>query len=166
MKQIFCPHEAAALRAGRTGHWQESLRTHVAECASCQETVQLSRWMQGLAQGVEWNLALPDADLLWWKARLAQRQAEVERAQKPLEWVEVGVPATIAVGLAGWLAWNWPSVQTWLAKLLVGMLPQLWKTTWAVASSATALSTSAALPLVLVLCLVAILLAHPLLAED
>lgn len=166
MKPEICPQEMAVTRAARAGHGEESLQAHAAGCAICREIVPATRWMQALARQVEKEAALPDASLLWWKARLAQKQGEVERAQRPLEWAEVALPAIIAVGVAGWLAWNWPSVPGWLARLLVGLIPQFWRAGWSVAGSAMALSTSAVFPLVVVLCVVVILVAHPILAED
>lgn len=165
MKQAICPEEAAVLRAIRAGQWPEALQAHGAVCTACQETAQLSHWMRGLALGPQENLALPEAGLLWCKALLAQKQAEVERAQKPLEVIEAVSASVIALTSAGWLAWNWPGIQGWWNGLLAGLAPQYWKAGWWAASSAMTLSTSAVLPIV-VLCLAVILVAHPLLAGE
>ena len=132
MKQAVCPQEAAVLRAARTDQWEESLTAHVAECAICREIVVTSRWMHTLAQRSEENFVLPDANLLWWRAHLSQKQAEAERAQKPLEVIEVVSEAAIALAaialaLAGWLTWNWSEVPGVMTKLLVRLFSQLWE---------------------------------------
>lgn len=134
MKQAICPQEAAAARAARTGQWEESLQAHVAECAVCRDVAQAARWMYALAHKSERNLALPDADLLWWRAQLAQKQAQAERAQKPLEWVAVFSEAILVLGPAGWFAWNWHEVQGLLTGLLAGLVLQVWKVAWLVAT--------------------------------
>ena len=176
MKQAICPPEGAVLRAARTDQWEGSLKSHVAECASCRELVQTTRWMQTLAQRSETDMLMPDAGLLWWKAHLAQIHAHAEQAQKPLVVVEVISEAAIALApialaLAGWLTWNWSEAQGWVTKLLAGLLSQLWKADWlagwAVTSSLPAISPFVVLSLIVtVLSLAVILVAYPLLSED
>lgn len=134
MKEVICSQEEAVARAARTGQWRESLTVHLAGCAVCQESVQVSRWMQTVGQHSNSNLVLPDADLLWWRARLSQKQREAEWAQKPLEVVEVFSQVIIAVGVAGWFAWNWSEFQQLWTGLLASLLPQLWRASWSVAS--------------------------------
>ena len=183
MKQAVCPQEEAVSRALRTGLrmdqidlWKGSVQGHVAECAICREMVLTSRWMHTLAQRSEEKFTLPDANLLWWRAHLSQKQAEAERAQKPLEVIEVVSEAAIALAaialaLAGWLTWNWSEVPGVITKLLVRLLSQLWEAdwlaAWAVTSSLPVTSPFVVLPLlVTVLSLVVLLVAYPLLAED
>ena len=139
MKQIICPQEAAVARAVRTGHWQASLQAHAAGCAVCREVVVASRWLQALTQSSETNRALPDAGLLWWKAQLVQKQAQAERAQKPLEWVGVFAETILVVGPAGWFAWYWRELQGPLTGLTASLLPQVWKAAWEITNLSSTL---------------------------
>jgi hypothetical protein len=155
MNQANCPHEAAVSKAARTNEWQESLTTHLAECAHCREIVQASRWMQALAQTTAKTATLPDAQLLWTRAQLADRTAQAVRTRRLWEWVEVLSGATVPLGLAAWVAWNWYVIQGEATKLLVGLAPQL---------SLAAYSFSSLAPALLILA--AISLAYPLLVRE
>lgn len=176
MKQAICPPEGAVLRAARTDQWEESLKTHVAECPACREIVQTSRWMQALAQRSETDSLLPDAGLLWWRAHLSQIHARAEKAQKPLAVVEVVSEAAIALAaialaLAGWLTWSWSEVPGVMTRLLASLLSQLWETDWLagwiVMGSLPTISPFVVLSLIVaVLSLAVLLVAYPLLSED
>ena len=156
MKLMNCAQEAAVTKAVRTGNWEEYLTAHAATCAVCREIIQTASWMQALARSPETNSTLPDASLLWWKARLSEKQEKAERAQEVSEWVEIASVTAISIGLAGWVAWNWLAVQASMTTLMVTM--QLWVT----ASSTAPLF----LPLSAVLCLALAVLTYPILVDD
>lgn len=118
MRQTSCPQEEMTLKAVRTRICEGSLSAHVAGCAVCAEIVQVSRWMQRLAEGSEKASALPDGGRLWRRAHLSEKQEKAERAQKILDWAEFTFALLMAAGLAFWIAWNWDAVQTPLASLL------------------------------------------------
>lgn len=155
MSRTICPQEAAVTKAARTGEWTDSLRTHAAECAICREVVQTAHWMQALAQSPAKNHTMSDADLLWRRARLAERQAQAEKSQRGLEWLEILSGAIVPLGLAGWVAWNWYAIQGEATKMLIGLVPQL---------SLAAYSFSTLAPALLILA--ALSLAYPLLVRD
>jgi hypothetical protein len=156
VKQINCAQEAAVTKAVRTGNWEESLTAHAATCAACREIIHTASWMQGLARNSEAISTLPDASLLWWKARLSEKQAKVEKAQELSEWVEIASGAAISIGLAAWVAWNWFAIQALMTRFMGAM--QLW---------VTAYSTSLLfLPVTAVLCLALAILTYPILVDD
>ena len=156
MKQMSCAQEAAITKAFRTGGWEESLTVHAATCAVCREIVQTASWMQALARSPKTISTLPDASLLWWKARVSEKHAKAEKAQEVSEWVEIASVTAISIGLAAWVAWNWFAVQASMTTLMVTM--QLW---------VTAYSTSLLLlPVSAVLGLVLAVLTYPILVDD
>lgn len=110
MMRENCPQEEAVSEAARSGHWEESVSRHAAECPYCREIVQTSSWMQAMAQGGAGDAALPDASLLWWRAQLSERRAKLERAQKAIEWLQIASNVLACVGLVGWTVWNWRAV--------------------------------------------------------
>jgi hypothetical protein len=156
MKQMNCAQEAAVTKAVRTGNWEESLTAHAATCAVCRDIIEAASWMQALARSPEAISTLPEASLLWWKARLSEKQEKAERVQDVSEWVEIASVTAISIGLAAWVAWNWLAVQTSMTKLMVTM--QLWVT----ASSMSLLF----LPVSVVLCLAFAVLTYPILVDD
>jgi hypothetical protein len=156
MKQMNCAQEAAVTKAVRTGNWEESLTAHAATCAVCRDIIEAASWMQALARSPEAISTLPEASLLWWKARLSEKQEKAERVQDVSEWVEIASVTAISIGLAAWVAWNWLAVQTSMTKLMVTM--QLWVT----ASSTSLLF----LPVSVVLCLAFAVLTYPILVDD
>jgi hypothetical protein len=112
--------------------------------------------MQSLARSPEPVSTLPDASLLWWKARLSEKQAKAEKAQEVSEWVEIVSVVAISIGLAAWVAWNWLAIQSLMARVMGTM--QLW---------VTAYSTSLLfLPVSAVLCLALGVLTYPILVDD
>ncbi len=115
MKQYGCENEARVLEALGRGHGpgglQEPLRQHVANCASCAELVTVYELFQSdIAQVCE-VAPVPEAGRIWWRAMLAARRAEAERALRPIVLAEkaalaVGGGALIALLIfaAPWLA--------------------------------------------------------------
>lgn len=162
MSQASCPQEAEAHKAVRTGTWEAGLSAHVAGCAVCREIVQVSRWMQTLAESPGETHALPDAGLLWWRAQLSEKQAEGERARKILDWAEFIFATLLVAGLVGWIGWNWIAIQTLLTSLLADGWQHLWATASFAAGAAPILSSFG----VVIFSLVAIVVSYPLLTWD
>jgi hypothetical protein len=156
VKQMNCAQEAAVTKAVHTGNWEEPLTAHAATCAVCREIVQTASWMQALARSSETISTLPDASLLWWKARLSEKQAQAEKAQEVSEWVEIASGAAISIALAAWVAWNWFAIQALMTRLMVTM--QVWVTAYS--------TTLLFLPVSAVLCLALAVLTYPILVED
>ena len=99
MKHTSCLHEESIAVAVQTGSWTDALRTHLSDCVSCQETVQIAGWMHSLAAAEDNSHPLPDARVIWLKANLAQKRASTAEALRPVEtfqWVAWGVAALAA----------------------------------------------------------------------
>jgi hypothetical protein len=156
VKHINCPQEAVLTKAVRTGNLETSLTIHAATCTVCREIIQASSWMQALARGSESNPILPDAGLLWWRARLSEKQAKAEKAQDVLDCVEITSAAAISVVLGGWVAWNWYAIQRLIAWISAGA------NSWATAYSMPFFFS----PIIAVLCLAALVLAYPILVDE
>ncbi len=110
MKQALCPNEADVLRAAREDEWSESLRAHMAECARCRDLVQVGTFMSKLSAAEDRQTPLPDPELVWLKAQVLARQAQKERALKPLLVAEALGQAVAALGVGALLTWKWPLV--------------------------------------------------------
>ena len=162
MKPSICPEEFAVSRAARTGQWSDLLREHAAVCAICREVLLTTRWMGSLAEARDERSALPDAERAWCAALLAQKQTEVERAQRPLLVAEAFI-VLLGLGALGWFSWHAPETGYWLTEWLARVLLPPWV---GVASAATVRPALSATLAALILVIVSWLIAHPLLGED
>ena len=138
MSDKGCSQESAVARAVRTGEWNEGLRAHLRQCASCRGVQEAVRWMQALAAAPQEAMesrdlpdALPDARILWLRAHLRERQAAAERAHSISRWVETGCIAAVCAILGIWLAWSWNEIAGQVASGLSWALFDAWPALWA-----------------------------------
>jgi hypothetical protein len=165
LSKTICPQEGAIARAVRTGHWNESLKAHAAGCSRCREVMLAAQAMQSLALPREGD-SMPPASRIWCLALLEQKQREASRARRSLAAANLGISAVLLLASVGWLAWNWPQLQSQLTAWRASFLPQLWRAAWLLAEQALALGSFPALALLVLLAAAALLLAQPLWAED
>jgi hypothetical protein len=114
MKHTECIHEKEALRAVRSGQWEESLQSHASSCPICEEVIRVSQWMQTLANAPD-QPALPNAGQIWWKAQWVEKQVALKKATKPIVIFQNIAYAVAVLALAGLSSWKWPHMQAWLA---------------------------------------------------
>ncbi|PYU19716.1 MAG: hypothetical protein DMG32_23860 [Acidobacteria bacterium] len=168
MKHTSCSQESAAVRSGE---WNGRLQAHLRDCAICRGVQEAARWMQALAEAPQPSAQpqddLPDPRILWLRAQLSQRQAAAERAQKVLQWVQVGCATAACVGLGIWLAWSWNGIGGEVADALGWALfdawPALWSNLYAYGPVNAPILFSSALAAI---SLLAIVIAYPLLARE
>jgi hypothetical protein len=132
------------------------MRTSVPIALMASEIVEASRWMQDLTQSYECNVTLPDASLVWSRARLFEKQGEANKAQDIFEWAEVLYATVISLSVAAWLAWNWYAILGLISWSVAGMQ------SWLAFGSASILTLSVAG----VFGLVALALTYPLLMDE
>ena len=131
MKQASCPHEVDVLRAARADEWNESLRAHAAECARCRDLVQVTAFMNKLGAAEDRQAPLPDPELVWLKAQVLARQAQKERALKPLVLAEALGQAAAALAVGAFLTWKWPLVTVVVTDFGRHYWGLEWLSTWA-----------------------------------
>ena len=163
MKQMNCSQEGAVARAAATATWPEALAAHAKQCAICRDVAQTAHWMRALATPTEEDGSadmiaeltrpLPDPGLVWQMARL--ENANSRKGGATVEWLQTGSAAAAPVLLAGWVAWNWFSIETVAGQFLLNTWPQLSMVAFMLAALAPAALTIAALAL-----------GYPLLAGD
>ncbi len=115
MKIGDCQFTAQVVQASRDGNWSEALKIHAASCEPCA----MARWMGEMSAAIESRAkALPEAELIWLKARIRAR------AQPPK-------PALLPIGIAQWLG------AAGFAALFAGFSEQLWEWPFRVFSPAS-----------------------------
>ena len=154
-----CPLEADVLRAAASEHWTDELRAHLLRCDDCVAAVSVAPWMNQFSRISDREHILPDPAVVWLKAKLLQRNADVARVSRPLDVVQFLAYAVVAAGWAALLTWKWESVRAWLSSFTPAGI---------VAHTAGAGSLSMSFfALVFVLASVTVMLAlHTILAEE
>jgi hypothetical protein len=149
-----CSQEEVVTKAIRAGEWPVELAAHTAECAICRDVAQTTQWMRSLGSSLDARpvrsqpaRSLPDPELEWKRAHLAEERDKAERVFTVLECVQTGSAAAAPIGLAGWVAWNWYAIEAITGQFLLDAWPQLSSATYALASLAPAALTLAALAL-------------------
>jgi len=98
MRKTPCPNEGKVMQSARTGCWDEHARTHLAQCDDCRETAETIMLLHTIA-AEDAKAPVPDAQMVWWNARLDDRQRIAEKALRPLAVANVAA-VTILVLLA------------------------------------------------------------------
>lgn len=117
MERLDCSQGMAVAAAIRRGGLDATLAAHAAECEVCGGVVAASRYMAAL--GSDNDGRLPDAGLIYWRARLSESAAKAERAESLLDWMEMAL-AAVVIGAAGWVVWNWLAIEGLIAGFLTG----------------------------------------------
>jgi hypothetical protein len=109
-----CMFESKVIHAAQRDEWTDSLRAHLASCDDCMAAVSVAPWMHRFAQLGDREHRLPDASIVFLKARLLQASAESRRASRPMDFVQMVAYLVVAGGWAGLLTWKWAAVEAWL----------------------------------------------------
>ena len=109
-----CHHEPAVLRAVVEDRWTDALRRHLTECDSCVAAAAVAPWMDRFAHINDREHILPDPSVVWLKAKLLQGTADLGRASRPLDLVQMIAYIVVAGGWAGLLTWRWPAIESWM----------------------------------------------------
>lgn len=112
-----CRCEADVLRAARDDRWTDALRRHLTECDDCVATASVAPWMSRFARISDREHILPDPQLVWLKAQLLQTSADVARASRPLNFLQLVSYLVVAGGWAALLTWKWEAVERWVSGL-------------------------------------------------
>ena len=117
MIETGCPRENEVLDAVATGSFTDELRIHALECSECTELVLVAGFMSRGAEKLGNIGPIPDADYLWWRANLEQRQLRAQRATGIITLVQrIGI---VVGGLVAFLLLRGiaPRLVDWLAGL-------------------------------------------------
>lgn len=155
-----CRFEPLMIEAAEREEWTASLRAHLAECDECAAAAMVAPWMRRFAGLGDREHRLPDASIVFLKARLLQTGADTRRVSRPMDVVQMLAYLVVAGGWAALLTWKWAAVEAWLRSLTPsGILLQT-----AIRSESLSMSFFA---LVAVLASVTVMLAlHTIMAEE
>ena len=109
-----CRRESEIVRAAAQDRWTEELRAHLTECEDCMQAAITAPWMERFSRISDREHILPDPSIVWLKAKLLQSSADVSRASRPLDIVQLIAYTVVAGGWAALLTWRWDAVKAWI----------------------------------------------------
>jgi hypothetical protein len=109
-----CRFEAQVIEATTRDQWTAALREHLAGCDDCIAAASIAPWMHRFAAIVDREHRLPDASIVFLKAKLLQGSADLRRASRPMDIVQMISYLVVAGGWASLLTWKWKAVEAWL----------------------------------------------------
>jgi hypothetical protein len=108
MIQGECAFEQKIAEASRSGVLSDELSAHIASCCACEKTALVTGYLYASAEATGIEAGLPDAGFIWWRAQIAAKSREMERALRPIAWTRRISFGVCAVVLAIALAAFWP----------------------------------------------------------
>jgi len=133
-----CEYERELIEAVNAERWPDrcdaELRSHAATCEVCQDVVQVAKALQDDADTTSYDVRLPSAGLVWWRAELRARRDAMRTAERPLTLVHafagacgVGVLAALLTQLTPWLRQSFLHLTgIHISDVAVVMLQQPW----------------------------------------
>ncbi|HEX2833864.1 MAG TPA: hypothetical protein VHW00_12700 [Thermoanaerobaculia bacterium] len=112
-----CRFEAQILEAVERDAWTTALREHLSGCDDCIAAATVSPWMSRFANLGDREHRLPDASIVYLKAKLLQGRVDVLRASRPMDIVQMIAYLVVAGGWAALLTWKWQAIEAWLRSL-------------------------------------------------
>ncbi len=101
MSRTSCPYETAVSAAARSGEWTEELLAHRDGCLVCAELTLVVAALTTDAEALTSDpRPLPEPEVVWLLARLDARRRKLERATRPIVWMQrLALVVAGAVGL-------------------------------------------------------------------
>jgi hypothetical protein len=109
-----CRFEPQIIEAVQRDQWTSALREHLTGCDECIAAAAVAPWMSRFAKTGDREHRLPDASIVFLKAKLMQGRADMRRVSRPMDVVQMIAYLVVAGGWAGLLTWKWTAVQTWI----------------------------------------------------
>jgi len=118
MLDRICDKQPSLLEAAAAGHETDpAVVDHLAECPACREAVEAVCWMRRMAETTTESHALPNADVIWWKAQLLRRWEAERRAAAPIERMHKAELFAGLASLVGFVVWQWSGLTRTLSSL-------------------------------------------------
>lgn len=109
-----CRFESQILHAAEEDRWTDALREHLTGCDDCVAAMSVAPWMSQFARVSDREHILPDPSVIWLKAKLLQGAADVNRASRPMDVLQMIAYVVVAGGWAAVLLWRWSAVEAWI----------------------------------------------------
>jgi hypothetical protein len=109
-----CRFEPQVVEAARREQWTSALREHLTGCDDCIAAASVAPWMHRFTHVADREHRLPDASIIYLKAKLLQTSSDMRRVSRPMDIVQMIAYLVVAGGWATLLTWKWTAVEAWL----------------------------------------------------
>lgn len=110
MTPRICEREEEILAAIREDSWSEDLRAHAGRCEACAETLLVASFMNKEAASIP-AAPLPDPEVIWARARAANKLEAARRAVRPIAWMEKAAGFICGAGAVALLIAKWQTAK-------------------------------------------------------
>lgn len=117
MKEKFCEYEQTVLKESKSANQNKELVAHVSQCANCREALKVADWMHAFATASQLK-NLPKPGFVRWKAHIVEKQKNVERATRPIEWAKAITVMLVSAAVIGLFIQNSNQFGTTVSALL------------------------------------------------
>jgi hypothetical protein len=126
MTDQSCAREYEVVAAVLSRRWDtahEDLKQHAADCEVCRDVVAVSSLLSAEHERARYEVRVPAAGQVWWRAAVRARLEAAHAAARPLTWLH-GIAGACAIGLGvAVMGMAWPTVReimSWLSSQTLG----------------------------------------------
>jgi len=113
MRKQDCEH-LERIRRSREGLDVEQ-QGHVTSCSICSDARVVDHGLRALVRSIEWN-PLPDAGIIWLRARLVRLQKATDRVNRPFDLAQKFSWAVLSAAWVILIASQMPGILTWIGR--------------------------------------------------
>jgi len=116
-----CQKLSLVEKALKSGNWNSRIRAHLTECAECREEMQIRKWMTRLGSSLPSEPVPVTPQLIWIKAKLAEKKAAHAKALRPILFFQTGMQLIAGIGIVAFLFLNWRGLEGWFKHMSNGV---------------------------------------------
>ena len=121
MKSYFCSYQERISAAIQAGEWPEAaapeLRAHVAACNRCNDLALVAQTI-GQSRTADMQAPqLPAPGILWWRAQIRRRNADIERMTRPIAIADKAALLIVVVAAVALVGWQNQQLTGWFSRV-------------------------------------------------
>jgi hypothetical protein len=117
VKNKQCRSLPMVFEALKSSNWDAKTLRHLNECKDCQEAVKVRNWVQQFALSLPEETPETPAQLIWFKARLAERQAVQKKVQRGIVYLQTALQFAFSIIFLVLTFQLWDDMEGWIYQL-------------------------------------------------
>lgn len=119
--KYFCSQQQKVAAAIQAGQWPDgcdpSLRAHAESCTTCSDVALLAQAFRKSRSAALQQPQLPAPGILWWRAQLRRKNAELERVMRPVAVAEKIAALFVLLAFVVLIGWQHQEMAVWVSNL-------------------------------------------------
>ena len=103
------------------GQWPNgcdpALRSHVESCSTCSDVALLAQAFRQSRSATLQQPQLTAPGILWWRAQLRRRNADLERVMRPVAVAEIIAALFVTLAVAALIGWQHEQMAVWTSNI-------------------------------------------------